>query len=341
MKKRNKELDILKGLLIIIVVIRHVFQVVALDTDVDYLSNLMTVVEMPLFILISGYFGGKSLLVENRGLLGVIAKKTVSYLVPFISYFIIFKMIFSPTTDLAGSLNALLHNITLGLWFLFVVWILSIILNIAIYLSSRIQSSKMIKVAIFSIVFFGLVGCCGIIGLVFGFDFLGAKYVVYYSILYYLGYLFHYILDIKKLLTNDWFGAICTAVFFIGAYYFKIILLPDNPVVMGIRIILALAGSCVLYRTALYLSEKGKTFKLDIIGIFTLEIYYVHSFLLRVIEFEAEAKLMSYDAVLKASVLTAFLVVTIPVIITIIKNNKVLSLVVLGKNTIDTYNEVM
>ena len=331
MKSRNKELDILKGLLIIIVVIRHVFQVVALDTDVDYLSNLMTIVEMPLFILVSGYFVGKSLLTQNKELLGVIKKKTIAYLIPFLSYYFIFKMLFSPISEWNGMVIALIHNITHGLWFLFVVWILSIVLNIAICISSRHRLSNVVKVAIFTMAFFGIVGCFGLIGLKFGFDFLGAKYIVFYSVLYYLGYLFHYLISVKRLLANDGFVAVCTVIFFIGANYFKILLLPDSLVYMGIRIVLALAGAGVLYRIAVYLSEKGKTLKLDVIGMFTLEIYYVHSFLLRVIDFEAEAKLMSYDAILKALVLAAFLMITIPIIITVIRNNKVLSVVVFGK----------
>ena len=55
-KRRNKYLDVVKGVLILIVVFRHIFQIAANNSDTDYLCNLMAVVEMPLFMAISGYF---------------------------------------------------------------------------------------------------------------------------------------------------------------------------------------------------------------------------------------------------------------------------------------------
>ena len=130
---------------------------------------------------------------------------------------------------------------------------------------------------------------------------------------------------------NDSIAAISTIVFFIGCYFFKILIMPDNLFNTSFRVILALTSSHTLFRCVKYIinSKIGQLF--SYIGMYTLEIYYIHSFLLRVVSIEPEEILFSYNALIKAGFMTIFMIIIIPIIIVLIKNNKILSLLIFGK----------
>ena len=95
--KRNIELDILKGLLIIFVVIGHT------DVVIPYRFN------MPAFFLISGYLTKKWSFGKS---------KLVKFFVPYLCYSIVFYLIFSPEplhknlvrTLYGGRLNTLPYS---------------------------------------------------------------------------------------------------------------------------------------------------------------------------------------------------------------------------------------
>ena len=59
---RNITLDIYKGLLISLVVVRHVLQYSVVDEG-GILTNIIWAVQMPGFMFISGYFAVKDILI--------------------------------------------------------------------------------------------------------------------------------------------------------------------------------------------------------------------------------------------------------------------------------------
>lgn len=337
-KKRNIELDVLKGILIIIVVFRHVFQVVALDTDTDYLSNLMAAVEMPLFILISGYFGSREISKhESETLLHIIRRKTIAYIIPFFSYYIIFKFIFDPASienNLFKAFFELLSNITLSLWFLYVIWVLSIILNVAVHIACRVFNQIKNAWLPVAIIYYFFVVIIGVFIIQFrGSAFLGIKYVMYYSVYYFIGYFIHYHINVKPILRNDVAGFISAIVYFVGCRYYKVLILPDNIVGIIIRFILAISGSIIIYRLSCKMLHLKKGQPLQYIGNKTLEIYYIHSFLMRIIDIIPEKTLMSYYGIQKSILLSIVLIILIPIIYIIISENQYLSFVIFGKKT--------
>ncbi len=62
MKERNEKLDFIKGLLIIGVVYGHILNAVRMDTDASFwIAKLIRAFDMPMFMLIGGYFLSKSI----------------------------------------------------------------------------------------------------------------------------------------------------------------------------------------------------------------------------------------------------------------------------------------
>ena len=54
--QRNKALDCYKGVLIVLVVLGHIFEYSVSDWNHNILQNLIWAVQMPGFMLVSGYF---------------------------------------------------------------------------------------------------------------------------------------------------------------------------------------------------------------------------------------------------------------------------------------------
>lgn len=91
-RKRNKTLDCYKGVLIVLVVLGHIFEYSVSDWNHNILQNLIWAVQMPGFMLVSGYFSFKE--VENGRKLMVGYRKSVErYLLPFLTWFILVSVL--------------------------------------------------------------------------------------------------------------------------------------------------------------------------------------------------------------------------------------------------------
>ncbi len=332
---RNRYLDIVKGILILIVTFRHVFQIAADNSNTDYLCNLMASVEMPLFIAISGYFSLPKLFDSAEGWspLNKFKRICFSYLLPFFSYFIIFRLFFYSRYEGIKSLVSWVYNITESLWYLFAIWVLNLF-SIVSFLITKNIASKTTKVLFFVLSYFALI--CGflVVGLVMGIYFLGCKLIVYYSAYYLLGYLFLNFQDCIFSIFHRFkepFVFVCAFIYFIGAYKIKVMVVPDTFVFIILRVILALTGIVAILSLSYNLYKTDKCKFLEIIGINSLEIYYVHSFLLNSLHVDKAEALMSTKGLVNSGVLSVYILVLCIAIIFIIKSNTVLSFVLFGK----------
>lgn len=84
---RNLTLDIYKGLLIVLVVLRHVLQYSVSDEG-GILTNFIWAVQMPGFMLVAGYFAARK--VDSWAEVGKrILLSAQHYALPFFSWFIL------------------------------------------------------------------------------------------------------------------------------------------------------------------------------------------------------------------------------------------------------------
>ena len=110
---RKLNLDNLKGILIILVVLGHVVQSVIADYQQNVLFRVIYSFHMPLFFFISGYLTCKSKPDSN-----MLIKRAKQLLIPFIVWALISPISIHQKLDLTYTSNVLLYPDN-GLWFLY------------------------------------------------------------------------------------------------------------------------------------------------------------------------------------------------------------------------------
>ena len=275
---RNRTLDIYKGLLIILVVIRHVLQYSVTDEG-GILTNIIWAIQMPGFMLVSGYFSVRK--IEN---MHELSKRIVNlmqhYSLPFLSWWFLINVLLLGGFDrnVLTAANHIAFHVDSGMWFLWVVFILSIVVTICNYISSRNTAYHAVKTATAALVMLGILG---IIGILFGIRFIGIKFILYYSVFYGSGYLLRKTQDIWKQFIDKYSGwivfiaLICfaTVVFNNDLYHCE-----DDFVSIALRCIAGFSGNIVLLWIANKYKEIFERVRLDRIGLYTLEIYTTHMY---------------------------------------------------------------
>ena len=119
MKERNVSIDAIKGLAIVLVMIGHVF--VHNHMEDPYIYDFIKVVQMPLFIIISGYLCGQGRKIKDfKTYRKVMGKRAVAYLVPMFAWLTIKHL-----DELALAYKTIFVQLDYGLWFLGVLFILT------------------------------------------------------------------------------------------------------------------------------------------------------------------------------------------------------------------------
>ena len=148
-KNRNKYIDYLRGIAILFVVLGHTMTGSSQIADKNLLYNCIWSVQMPLFFIISGYvtrYSAPILCIDD--FLKYLKKRTLAYLLPWFSWTIIVRgFIFKQKSFL--NLSYLLWNMDAGYWFLFTLWLISLIYGIASLLSNKkSKNSKICRLII-------------------------------------------------------------------------------------------------------------------------------------------------------------------------------------------------
>lgn len=119
-KKRNLSIDAVKGVAILLVMFGHVF--VHNQMEDPYVYDFIKAVQMPLFIMISGYLCGQGRKVTDTGSYAAVMKKrAVSYLVPFFSWLTVMHL-----GELTTAYQTIFVQLDYGLWFFAVLFILTL-----------------------------------------------------------------------------------------------------------------------------------------------------------------------------------------------------------------------
>lgn len=164
--KRSQTIDAIRGAAILIVMFGHVLSWNHMEDA--YVYDVIKVVQMPLFIMISGYLCGIGRHADSwpayRKLLG---SRAVSYLVPFFFWIILLH----PTTAVT-SVRDTLFALDKGLWFLMTLFLLMLMLYTA-QLAGGLASRRFPRLGkwVFWLVYLALV-CAVVLETLLGVEFL-------------------------------------------------------------------------------------------------------------------------------------------------------------------------
>ena len=189
-KERNQFVDIMRGVAMLLVVLGHTMTGSTVNSESSFLFNVIWSLQMPLFILISGYVTRYSREISKFGaLLKFLAKRTLAYLLPFavwsflIRGFILRQRVFF-------NLRYMLWHIDSGYWFLITIWTISVIFGVSSFISSFVKKSPVLKQASLTAIYILGMASLLFIGYFAGMTFFGIKLTLYYMPFYFAGYLY-------------------------------------------------------------------------------------------------------------------------------------------------------
>ena len=290
-KGRNEFVDLIRGVAMLMVVFWHTMTGSTKGYEYSLLTNIIWSLQMPLFILISGYVTRYSKELKTIGeLLKFFLKRTTAYLLPFAIWsFLIRGLILGQSNFL--NIKYMLWHTDSGYWFLITIWTISVIFGIANFVSSKIKNTILGKQALLLLVYICGMAVLGIIGYFVGMSFLGIKLTLYYMPLYFSGYVYGQYRDRIFSLsfgkrTVDIIVAVCLAVWIFSLTRFNLFTLADGGKNIIIRAAVSLFGCiavCGLLKGAFSKTERGGAL-LCLAGAHSIEIYLVHYLFLNLVK---------------------------------------------------------
>ena len=287
---------------------------------------------MPAFFLISGYVNQYSFLHHKPSEL--IKRRTISSLVPWFTWTIIVKGVLVGNYDLLNPLW-LCYHIDGGFWFLFVLWLITMVYGVARFFAERMDTQ--LKQ---TIVFTVLYGICmmlfAALALVFGPSFLGMKYTLYYMLFYYVGYMWS--VYSKRLL--QWrHEHECRTLVVAASFILYVILVSrfnfasgeDNLIGILLRGICSMTG-CICFFSLVQISEEGTTGRMfSWLGTHSLEIYVIHLTLIHIFPCGDGMRLMTLQGMSACLLGTGLLAGISSAIAAILQKNVILRMLLCGK----------
>ena len=265
-ENRNQFVDIMRGIAMLLVVLGHTMTGCTVDSQKSFLFNIIWSLQMPLFILISGYVTKYSRPIsDGKELWKYVKRRTVAYMLPWAVWsFLVRGIIFGED----GFLNVkhLLWNMDSGYWFLATIWTISIIFGIASFIAERLSKENLQKKQIVLLGFYlvGMVLLVGI-GAILGLSFFAIKLTLYYMPFYYAGFLYGQFDDRmkesdtgKKMI--DSIVAICFVMWMFIILRFPLYEMSDGGAAIILRAATSLAGCiavCGLCRGIFFSKIRG------------------------------------------------------------------------------------
>lgn len=187
----------MRGIAMLLVVLGHTMTGCTVNSQDSFLFNIIWSLQMPLFILISGYVTRYSKKISNRSMLWFYVKRrTIAYLLPWTVWtFLIRGLLFGKVENF--NLKQIFWNTDSGYWFLVTIWTISLIYGVASFCAHRrtTQKASCVNSAFKDVVCTGVFYAIGVailllIGLTMGFSFFCIKLTLYYMPFYFVGYVY-------------------------------------------------------------------------------------------------------------------------------------------------------
>lgn len=134
-KGRDIRFDVLKGVATLIVVFGHVLQYSINDYEDSLIFNVIWSLQIPLFMVVSGYFS----LSSKEPTVKKLGNQLFRYLWPCVTYFVVLGIAYHYENPLSSVFNLLWH-LEGTLWYLVVLAFLSIFNFLATKVSNKSQN---------------------------------------------------------------------------------------------------------------------------------------------------------------------------------------------------------
>lgn len=336
-KTRNIELDCMKGVLILFVVFRHVLQCASSDTG-GIIGNIIWAIQMPGFMIISGYLAYKGQDISKSTFFKSLLKNAYRYALPFFSWFVLVDVILlKEYAGIGEGLKRLVFSVDNGLWFLWVIFVLSEVAATLNYFLSKCSSKKgmvLTIVAIGSIV----VGISLTLVNFISLNFLGIKLIVYYALFYFLGYMLRFWkingnMVINKV-TEEILICVASIVFLLIICNVDLFMVSDTLSGIAVRVVAALSGFYLLLKLVKKCLVVLTKCKMGYLGRYTLEIYCVHVYISGLMKIDKVNSFYSVNGFLNVAIGMLLVSVLTAIIIVVLKQSMVMNLCLFGKKDI-------
>lgn len=284
MKNRNSNIDVVRGFAMLLVVLGHTISGSVTNYSNSLMYQAIWTLQMPMFIILSGYLTlYSSPILTHSGLLHFIKKRSLAYLFPWTVWTIIVRgLIFGDIKNF--DFRYILWHMDSGYWFLITLWTISIIYAVSDFMSNKSTNNKLLNI-VYHIIFClsGLL-VLTLIGFTLGFKFFSIKLTLYYTPFYLLGFLYGRIQNIIEQNKNynrlkDYFIIVFLGVWITSINKFDFYEAGDDIFPVVFRILVSVLGctSVIYLMTGFYAKSSSSGWKvLKWIGIHSLEIYLIH-----------------------------------------------------------------
>ena len=283
MKQRNQSIDAIKGLAIALVVLGHVF--VHNQMEDPYVYDFIKAVQMPLFMIISGYLCGRGRKITDIRSYGkVMGKRMAAYLVPFFTW-----LTFMHLGNLKEAYTRIFFELDYGLWFLGVLFVLTVMVSTAQLASEWLRKKNTVLSELLFWAVYGGLCLVLVVQIITGNTFLSPYLTIIYVPFYMLGYVFgHY---------GKWFlcwnekaprkldcrnnrliqlGSIASGLLFLYLVITRDINSMETRMDVIVQMIASVFGSAAIIYGVLWWKEGKIKNIFAKLGEFTLEIYVIH-----------------------------------------------------------------
>lgn len=343
-KERNSHVDIIRGIAILLVVLGHTMTGCTLNSQDSFLFNIVWSLQMPLFILISGYVTRYSKKISSGGMLwSYVKRRTMAYLLPWTVWTFLVRGILLGRVEYF-NFKTVFWNMDSGYWFLISIWTISLIFGVSSYLANRITSKKNcsngnLKDIIFTGIFY-VVGMAllAAVGLALGLSFFCIKLTLYYMPFYFVGYIYGKLQDkINEKAKGRWLTQIVVAVSLFAwlAIILRISLYSISDSGMGIlvRAFASLTGCIAVCGviSPLFSNNQIGGGPLSWCGIHSLEIYIVHYYFLTLMKPEMMTNASSILGIITIALNYAVTIILTVLVIKLLNTNRILRTLLFGK----------
>ena len=336
MNNRNITIDVVRGFAMLLVVFGHTISGTVKEYSDSLLFQAIWTLQMPLFIVISGYVTRYSRpIVDCSGLWKFIKKRTLAYLLPWGVWTIIVRGLIFGQSNMLNIKNLLWHMDN-GYWFLVTIWTISMIYGISDLLSNKWFMAR--KMNVFAHLFFGGVGLIGlaVVGYLMGLDFFAIKLTLYYLPIYLLGYMYGQIQNWVMARANGkcfvsvvivvsfalWLAAINRFDFFAGG---------DNLMMIFGRFITSSLGCIAVIGLFVNIIEGGEFKVLNWTGVHSLEVYLTHYLFLSLVPALHQPVLASMEGIFAIAINYLLTLALTVMVIKMAQSNSILNYLLYAK----------
>lgn len=322
-QKRSQTIDALKGIAILIVMVGHVLSWNHMEDG--YLYDAIKVIQMPLFMMVSGYLCGMGRRVTGLKEYALVMKKrALAYLVPFF-FWIVLQHPLHPVSNVVETL----FGLDKGLWFLMTLFLLTAMVYTAQLAGS--YAGKYEK-AVFCLVYLAMTAFV-LLETFLGIEFLSPGLTRLYLPFYLTGYLAGEHKERLKKIPGGLLNAAC-GVAAAGLCYLVIacdLLDVSTLYLLGRQILASFLGCYVVIRlTTLASDGRGKQF-FAWLGGYTLEIYVLHFHFATLLNRGVAYQLYTWQGALFAAASFVVMSAVTAAIIVVTKKISVLDFLLYGK----------